>query len=108
MSWVLNPTFTVTDRMAELDKLMCPLEDQLDKARLAVTSMERTRDKYGETIPSIELVRDLRRKLAALGREYWEISLEVNKDYHAMKPLNRMGEPKMYSLSEREKKQLGI
>ena len=102
MTWVLNPKFTVTDRMAEINRLMAPLEDQLDAARVAVTSMERTADKNGATVPSIELVRDLRRQLAALGKEYWDISLEVNKDYHNMKPLNRLGQPKMYKPTPKE------
>ena len=36
---------------------------------------------------ALERIRELRRQIAVLGKEYWDISLEVNAAWHAQKPL---------------------
>ena len=102
--WVLNPKFVANERMAELNKLMEPLEEQLDVARQRASSMDHTAAANGNPPATINKIRELREALGRLGKEYWEISLEINKDYHAMKPLNRRGPPRMYAPTEREMK----
>lgn len=96
--WVLNPKFTVTERMHELAKLSDPLEDELETLRAkGFESWAYYKDNTKPT-PILDRIRELRRQIAKLDKEYWEISMEVNKEYHAMNPLNRRGPPRMYSL----------
>lgn len=70
-----EPKFIVTDRMQELCALMEPLEEKYDALR----------GKYMS--PLTEESRALCKEIAKLGKEYWDISLEVNKEWHNQPPL---------------------
>ena len=72
--------FTLTDRMEEiLDVLLPPLDEQFDMLRAEVPS-------YPYETPERDDLRRLRSQLSTLEAEYWAISRNVNKEYHAMKP----------------------
>lgn len=75
----------VTDRMKELIDLGYPLEELLEKARLAASKV------MAYESPEREEVRRLRRELAVIDNEIFAISLEVNKEWHAQKPIGFTG-----------------
>jgi len=75
----------ITERMKELIELGDPLEELLDQARLAAKKV------MAYESPEREEVRRLRKMLADIDKEYFDISLEVNKEWHAQKPIGSTG-----------------
>lgn len=75
----------ITDRMKELIELGDSLEELLDQARLAANKV------MTYECPEREEVRRLRRELAIIDNEYFAISLVVNKEWHAQKPIGSTG-----------------
>ncbi|WP_156820669.1 hypothetical protein [Thioalkalivibrio thiocyanodenitrificans] len=74
--------FTRTPRMTEIEERMAPLEDELDDLRVRrPTCPGPEREAFTSEI------RRLRSALGKLGKEYWDISMKVNQEWHTQKPL---------------------
>jgi len=84
-----DPVFQATERMRQLIALMDPLDDELDALRAQWPNpYPFANDKLADPrAKALERIRELRRQIAVLGKEYWDISLEVNAAWHAQKPL---------------------
>ena len=84
-----DPVFQITERMRQIIALMDPLDDELDALRAQWPNpYPCANDKLAaQRAKALERIRELRRQIAVLGKEYWDISLEVNAAWHAQKPL---------------------
>ncbi len=74
-----NIIFKQNSRMKGLDKIITPLELELYELRCNYN--------YYDKPDILSMIRKLRKKLSSLDREYWDISLIINKKWHNQKPL---------------------
>lgn len=72
--------FVRNERMVEIDALMAPLEEKLDRLRVTCPTHGPAREKF------LADIRQLRTSLGKLGREYWAISLQRNPAWHSQAP----------------------
>jgi len=74
-----DPLFIQNKRMKEIDDIMTPLELELDKLRSIYS--------YYNKPEILDKVRELRKELGILDKEYYDISQVVNKEWHNQKPI---------------------
>ncbi len=74
-----NIIFKQNSRMKELNEIITPLELELYELRCNYN--------YYDKPDILSMIRKLRKKLSLLDKEYWDISLIINKGYHAQKPV---------------------
>lgn len=72
--------FNTNKRMGEILTIVDPLEDELFDLRCNIKS-------YPYESPERDKIRLLRKNIGKLMLEYWDISLELNKEYHAIQPI---------------------
>lgn len=77
-----EPKFVVTPRMAQILDIVDPMEEELDKLR----QLPRFNNQA-----LVDRIRELRKVIGKLLDEYWEISLTINKEWHAQPPLWKKG-----------------
>jgi len=75
-----DPLFEQNKRMKEIDEIIEPLDEELYKLRKENYCL------WGKP-EIVDRIRELRKELGILDKEYWDISKIVNKEWHNQAPV---------------------
>lgn len=73
-------TFQYTPRMLQILEAVDPLDDEYENLHAVVPG-------FPYENPTRDKMREVRKQISTLMVEYWNISMEINKEWHAQPPL---------------------